>query len=372
MEESALLSFETEAETGTGTLVKTRVISRQNFKLGNLVGEGSFARVFDIKPSNDPSNIEMSNQVTESYVIKQLRPVIMDLHRTSMKEFQKASTNIILEALYLASLAHPNIVPIHGVSSAIHNCMFHLMEDEPAREDDYFFVMPRIREKLDERIQNWKEHNADKKKIFPVQCRIGLQLARVLSFLQEKRIIYRNLKTSNVGLQGHSIVKLFDFGTCRELPPAQPYDPTMSKKDMKGLHYYHDKTSAFTISHHDQVFQMTPVGSPPFMAPELFVTPCLYNGKCDVYSWSILMTHLLTLKEPIAGNSHAEHLRRVVVLHERHVLAGLQLPHSLEHLIHRAGAADLAVRPNIHQVLDHMELIVITHDSNHRTLVSYA
>jgi serine/threonine protein kinase len=368
---SAILA--SEAGTRTGSLVKTRVMSRKDFKLGNLVGEGTFTRVFNIVPYKDLGKIELNDQVAHTYVIKQLRPEVMDLRVTSMKTFQKASTDITMEALYLARLDHPNIVQIHGVSSAIHKCMFPLMDEEPAREDDFFFVMPRIRETLDERIQHWKEkRNADKKEIFPVQCRIGLQLAQVLSFLQEKRIIYRNLKTSNVGLQGHSIVKLFDFGTSRELPRAQPYDPTMSKEDLKGLHYYHDKTSAFTIPHHDQVFQMSFVGSPAFMAPELLKIPCLYNGKCDVYSWSILMAHLLTLAEPFAGVSHAERFQRVVVLHERPVLADLKLPDSLEHLIRRAWAADLSVRPSIHQVRDHMELIVIIHDSHCCTLASYA
>jgi serine/threonine protein kinase len=193
-----------------------------------------------------------------------------------------------------------------------------------------------------------------------------------MSFLHDKRIIYRDLKTSNVGIQGHSVVKLFDFGSCRELPRAQPYDPTMSKRDLKGLYYYHDRTRASTIPHYEQVFQMSFVGSPAFMAPELFRTPCLYNGRCDVFSWSILMAHLLTLEEPFVGSNHAEHRQRVVVLHQRPVLSGLKLPHSLEQLIRRAWAADLSVRPSIHEVLDHMELFVIIHDSHFCPLASYA
>jgi hypothetical protein len=168
MESSAILS----PETGTGSLVKTRVISRHDFKLGKLVGEGSCTRVYEIISSNDPSSIEKNDQVESTYVIKQLRPEVIDLRVTSMKEFQEASTNLIREVLFLARLNHPNILQIHGISSAIHNNMFHDLQDEgPPREGDYFFVMPRIRERLDERIQHWKEkENADKKAMFPVQC----------------------------------------------------------------------------------------------------------------------------------------------------------------------------------------------------------
>ena len=365
---SALLS----SEASTGSLVKTRVISRQDIKVGDLVREGSFTHVLDITPSHDPAEIRMNNQSSFTYVIKQLRPEVMDLLNTSIEKYQKVSTAIIMEALFLSRLAHPNIVRIHGVSLAIHNCLFQLTEEEPARDDDYFLVMPRITETLDQRLNFWKEQNTDKDAIFPLQCRVGLQLARVLSYLQEKRIIYRDLKTSNVWLEGNSLVKLFDFENCRELPPSQPFDPTMSEKDMKVLHYYHDKASAMTIPHYDQVFEMSAVGSPAFMAPELLVTPCLYNGKCDVYSWSILMAHLLTLEEPFVGSNQAEHLRRVVALHERPVLSDLKLPHTLEHLIRRAWAADISVRPNIHEVRDNMELIVVVQDSHVCGQASYA
>eukprot|EP00797_Seminavis_robusta_P025361 Sro440_g143360.2 (137) ;mRNA; r:9735-10145 len=135
----------------------------------------------------------------------------------------------------------------------------------------------------------------------------------------------------------------------------------MTQKEMRSLHYYHDKTNASTIRHHEQVFHMSAVGSPRYMAPEVVKQPHLYNGKCDVYSWSILMVHLLALEDLFVDWNNLDILQRVVWGEERPALSYLRLPPPLEQLLKHAWATDLSVRPNVHQVLDHMELIVKYH-----------
>lgn len=403
----------------------TNVIDRDKLHLEKLLGEGSFAQVFEVVFSddfvgnnkgndnddddtdNDSSDKMVLTGTAESaekkdlspqshtnptisataaavvvaagtgtekspsqqFVIKQLHPAILDYRKTNVKDLEQAATDMIMEVAYLSRFkGNPNIVNVLGVSPSIHQCMFfdsrknkkrHAFDRTIESESmlDYFFVMKRIPETLDRRIQSWKEQlqgkQTNRKAMLPRQCQIALQLASVLNFLQQRRIIYRDLTPRNCGIQQPGdTVQLFDFGTCRELPPAHTCDrgKPLHAKEFRNYHFYNN-------NQYEEVFHMSFIGTQRYMAPEI-ITSQLYNGKCDVYSWAIVVAELLSLEEPFGGYSQSEYIQKVVLQQERPALAALNLPHSLEELLRHAWATDLLTRPNIRQVLGHMELIV--------------
>jgi serine/threonine protein kinase len=93
-----------------------------------------------------------------------------------------------------------------------------------------------------------------------------------------------------------SLIAVFDFGLAKSLSPE------LKKKDNKELPYGYNLTPR--------------TGSVPYMAPE--VADCRpYDCQCDVFSFSILLWEMLSLKPAYRGISRREFLERVVRNQER-------------------------------------------------------
>lgn len=171
------------------------------------------------------------------------------------------------------------------------------------------------------------------------QCRRGswpalnfLILLSLLSFL----LTIRDLKPSNVGFKADDTVQLFDFGLCRELPPA--------KSGCK-----------------DETFLMSGVGTRRYMAPELCNTNC-YNLKADCFSWSMLVVELLTLNKPYPQYSSDEHLEYVCKRGERPVLTEFGIPPVLQLLLEQSWAHDVRMRLSMKDICHQLQSLSIYTD----------
>lgn len=106
------------------------------------------------------------------------------------------------------------------------------------------------------------------------------QLAVAVAYVHAHRILHRDLKPSNVLLTSTGYVKLGDFGVAKVLAGTTVCD------------------------------QMTCVGSPTYMAPEI-VAGEPYGAACDVWSLGVVLYELCTLKRPFEGRSLGELILRI-------------------------------------------------------------
>ena len=144
------------------------------------------------------------------YAIKMLRK---DL---DMAVRQQGKLDLAIEVKFLEVISHPNIVKMRGISSG------------EAIQNDYFLILDRLYETLEEKISNeWaQEHNlcrvsfilgcrkskkkiARRKDFLIKRIVVALDLACALRYLHQNLLIYRDIKSENIG---------FDVRVCSDSP----------------------------------------------------------------------------------------------------------------------------------------------------------
>lgn len=150
---------------------------------------------------------------------------------------------------------------------------------------------------------------------------IALDVARGLEYLHSRNIIHRDMKSLNVLLDSNLRAKICDFGMVRVKQNAP----------MTGL-----------------------IGTPHWMAPEVFMSIPTYNEKVDVFSYGILLWELLTSDMPYNGMKQVDITIGVTNGTLRPPFPpGPQT--SLMHLIERCWAQDPNDRPTMKQVVKDIE-----------------
>lgn len=222
------------------------------------------------------------------YAIKRLDPSLSEKDRT------RGMVDMALEVKYLTVLWHPNIVKMRGIS---------LGND---LTPEIFFVMDRLFETLDKRMDSWKRTKKTASGIFGFggdksarrhllveRLVVAYDLAAAFSYIHENNFVYRDIKMENCGFDIRGDVKVFDFGLMKALLPS------LKVKRSK-------------------MYRLTPItGSLPYMAPEVALKQP-YNCSCDCFSFGLLFYELLALKEtPYHGYAPCEYFKRVVKGSER-------------------------------------------------------
>ena len=260
------------------------------------------------------------------YVIKHLRRDLM----ADRKKFIHAAGDLVMEAMYLTKLNHPNIIKLRGCavggSSAFGN----------GKHDGFFLILDRLNTTLSQQIQDWRHQGGGQQHQvmysnrlvdFREKLDIAYQIASALEYLHARDIVYRDLKPDNVGLlysdpTGKAVVQLFDFGLCREIPEASPPE--------------------------DKVFHMSGVGTRRYMSPEVYLGQ-YYNVKADVYSWAIVLHSMITLQRPFEMYDAQLHKFLVCTEGIRPTIYQ-QWPVPIQELLSRGWAAQSNDRPSMNEI----------------------
>lgn len=298
--------------------------------------------------------------------------------RRFAKDVTNALADLVLEAMYLSKLRHPNIIRLRALTlggTAV-------LKRQDALAEDYFLVLDRMDQTLDHRIQDWRvaaptaasnntrlQTNATMANVL-IKTQYALQIANALSYLHDHQIIYRDLKPENIGLLKTvpptasnvanktavvvDTIQLFDFGLARELDEPVDVNPSADNVNKDSIRLY----------------DLSASGTRRYMAPEVFNPPGKYSYMADVYSFAMVYFEMLALLKPFADFTCQSHDELVYRLGGRPKLSDITWPHSqgiqqhddahtassqamaqeIEKLLHQTWKQNFYLRPSIHQV----------------------
>jgi len=256
--------------------------------LGPVLGKGGFCTVSEVKgviykPSAEEAMADMSladspwvglqnkryiserflRQGVARYAIKKVSPGCFK--KGDPQFFVSSTIDLAMEVKYLAVLRHNHIIKMRALAAVPHTSV------------DFFILMDRLSECLDDRIEGrWKKEASKKMMKKPrkdeLMCdrvTVAFDICSALDFLHKNNIVYRDLKPENLGFDIRDDVKLFDFGLSRELMPAEKVpgsNPTTYKLTGE-------------------------TGSFRYMAPEVAKNQP-YNERADVFGFGILLNYV--------------------------------------------------------------------------------
>lgn len=155
------------------------------------------------------------------------------------------------------------------------------------------------------------------------------KLAEALAYMHESwnagvRLIHRDLKPDNIAFTADGEIKIMDFGLC-----------TLVRRAL----------------HEDVLYPLSGgVGTWKYMAPEIALNK-QYNHRADVYSYTLILFHILTGRHSIPKHmNRTEHRTEVIRSNWRPVLMPTW-PMQLLQLFARGWSSDIRVRPNFLEIL---------------------
>jgi serine/threonine protein kinase len=278
-----------------------------------------------------------------------MKQVNVELINTDRCIFLKGIIDIAMEAKFLASLNHPNIIKIRG------EC-----RQSPFDCTGYFIILDYLPETLPNRLNQWMHtYRATKgitgfctslgtgneskvKRLMTERLLVAYDIATVGNYLHQKNIVFRDFKPDNIGFTSIGVTKLMDFGLAREL--------TNVEKDENGLYFLTGLT-----------------GGIRYMAPEVGLQQT-YNTKSDVYSWSMIFWYILSLEPPLAFYTPEMIVHRVFEKGHRPATKVTWSP-AITDLLRRCWSESLLERPSFLGVTEELYTIVQSYDKNAATLM---
>jgi serine/threonine protein kinase len=331
------------------TVSKLAVFDTTEIVVGQQLGKGGFCDVYELKafrPSPDIDRVldtsdqrKARHEVARNSKLKSHRYVAKVLRNdrlTNPKRFHVAAKDIESEAKLLAQLSHPNILKLCGCAIDIGT------RREPSPHDHYFLILDRLNETLTDRIEKWKvrdrrlnhpimralfdKSGQKQRRLLIERLEAASDIASALEYLHMNRIIYRDLKPSNVGFIGTNGkgCQLFDFGLARFLPDT-PGNFLNDTYKLSGK-----------------------VGTYRFMAPEVSLGQP-YNEKADVYGFSHLLYVMLVFHKPYPTYDKQMHRFCVAMGGERPPIYS-HWPRAIQDLLKQTWSPKINERPTMSEV----------------------
>jgi serine/threonine protein kinase len=290
-------------------------MSRDDLIIGETLAMGGFGCIIQVHATT----LSSSNK----YVMKTLIPMS---RAASDAKLISAAHQLAKERYFLSHLSHPNIISMYAMSKGGLSVI-----QETRRLDSYFIIEEYMPMLLTDQIQIWHQKQSQhrqsrwsfKKKINPQifleQVTCAVQIASALNYLHHQRVIFRDVKSANVGISAQRQAKLFDFGLAVQLPKDADLDAL--QPSLGGSR----------------------VGTLRMMATEV-LRKQPYNVKADVFSFALLLWEMIVLDQrPPEGGCGVYGSRPPLPSH---------WPFTLKRILERAWADDFQnERPHMSEVL---------------------
>lgn len=346
---AANVEIQTEEEAARSSLkvsVTNKVIQVEacHVDVGEQLGKGGFCLVHE-------ADIILPQEKTHQhhdYCVKFLKPNIL----TERRKFARGIADLAIEAHFLATLNHPHILKIRGVTAGVKlfEPSYPDLTNQPGVHGGFFLILDRLHSTLDHKIERTWKVQAEKYSSFIYRTthdlrggkrmelrrqrlEVALQLARAMEYLHQYDICYRDLKPDNIGFDGNDSLKVFDFGLAKELKPYK--------------------------KHEDGTYHLTAnTGSRRYMAPEVAKRK-RYNLSVDVFSFAILLWEVCALEKPFKSFTEVQHMNLVVLKDHRPRLDAVKgWPSGTKDILRKCWDPDLHARPTFSEIVILLEEIM--------------
>jgi len=253
-----------EAAAGLTGRLPPNSLLRERYLIIRKVGQGGMAAVYQVADTWHPGIF---------WAVKEMSDAALSVHD---REF--AVQSFMQEAKLLATLRHPNLPRV---------------TDAFTEGGKHYLVMEYVPGQTLQDLLNQRNMPFAEVEVLPW----AIQLCEVLAYLhsQEPKIIFRDIKPSNVMITPEGRVKLIDFGIARFFKPGKTTD-TMA------------------------------LGTPGYASPEAVTGQT--DERSDIYSLCIMLHQLLTLFNPVQDMFNPPQVRRlnpaVSVRMEQALMCGIQ------------------------------------------------
>lgn len=243
----------------------------KNFKILNLIGEGSFGKVFKAV-DNETKTVVALKILTKVKICYWLRNVVRTISILQLGRSSKDLVSLKQEADIHQSLSHPNIIRL--VSSF-----------ETAKE--LVFVCEYAASDLHKQLAICGSLGEIKTQ------KLSCDLISALHYLHSIPIYHRDLKPPNILIDRNEKAKLCDFGLARNMPgDAQML--TSMKGQINSLPF-ESKFKFFPSS-----------GTPLYMAPELLEGKRYNGSEIDLWSLGCIIYEMLAGETPFVTKNYTQ------------------------------------------------------------------
>ncbi len=228
------------------------------------------------------------------------REVAMKVMLLQVGSSQTSRQRFVREALVLARLEHPNIVPIHEMGRNADGQLFYTMKLVKGRTLQA--IIGAIRKGDAPTI---KHYTLDR------LLTIYRKVCDAVAFAHHQRIIHRDLKPENVMVGEFGEVLVMDWGLAKHLDDEQHAKAEAAEASV--ITGFNELTDAQLAGEAGGLtLEGTVMGSPQYMPPEQADGRLADIGPhSDIYALGGILYAILTLRHPVEGRKVEEVLERV-------------------------------------------------------------